>query len=184
MLLLPCWSDEKGEAAQAGRRDMLAVRRRSERGGHEDRHQILLRALLLEDLEGHHLHFLRFHFEVISVISLLSPPPSNINNYLFLGWLIKSFAAGPFFFLFFLRFFFFFDWRFGLCTNFISWLYKAEEISGYLFIYLFVSTALCFFFAIFSLELKKFVWGNYLRFLSCKELEKHTCFFFAIFSLY
>lgn len=67
MLLFSSGPNKEGEEEQAGGRNMLPVRQRSERGGYEDGHQVLPRAFLLEILEGYHVYILRSYSEILSM---------------------------------------------------------------------------------------------------------------------
>ncbi|CAN0826440.1 hypothetical protein LINGRAHAP2_LOCUS681, partial [Linum grandiflorum] len=56
---------EEDPEHQAGRRNMLSVPRRSQRGGDEDNYEVLLHPRLLEILESHHLYFLRGYSQIL-----------------------------------------------------------------------------------------------------------------------
>jgi len=75
-------SEEEGTTEQAGGRDVLAVRRRSQRGGYDDTNQILLHSVLLQILESYYLYILWSHSEVLQMSTTLIFSFLNESQYM------------------------------------------------------------------------------------------------------
>ncbi|WVZ01515.1 hypothetical protein V8G54_027584, partial [Vigna mungo] len=82
VFLFSCGSEEEGAAEQAGGGDVLAVRRRSQRGGYDDTNQILLHSILLQILESYYLHFLWSHSQILQMSTTLIFSFVNVSQYM------------------------------------------------------------------------------------------------------